>query len=1052
MKSVRLLYLIFFLSGATGLVYQVIWVRLTGLVFGNTSHAIAVVLGAFMAGLALGSWRLGRRTDQTQNPLRMYGVMEIGIGISAALVPIVFRSLDNLYWALAPSIEGIPGADGLVRFLTSFIVLLVPTFLMGGTLPALTRFFTHAVEEVEGKVAVLYAVNTFGAAAGTLAAALYLIPTLGNTITTLIVATLNLIIGAAAIWLDSKVSEEKSLEQTASAEDTERASDPRVDRLVLLTLGASGLVAMIYEVAWTRALSAMIGSSTYAFSIMLVTFLVGIALGSAIISKRRPAANLKVLGRLQLGVAIGGTVFLVGYIVAPLILITLMRAFHYSFPAILTTQFICCAALMIFATLCMGATMPVASQLYSSKFSLLGRSIGNIYSVNTLGAIAGSLIAGFLLIPLVGTERTILAGLFINSAVALVLLSETESKRNVAKWAAMGLLILSTLSMRGGVFWAPDMLDRGVLIYAQQFDVRPELSIAEHYADTDVVYFKEGNNATISVRKGENYLGLRTNGKVDASNKDDMQTQLLIGYLPVLYHPAPRSAMIVGYGSGVTVGATAAFNELEEIDCIEIEPAVLGAAPLFADLNRKSYENPVVKVTYADARHVMNIARKQYDIIISEPSNPWIAGVASLFTSDFYERAAQVLKPDGVFAQWVQLYELDPEDLRMILREFQEKFPEISVWNTGGDLILIGTRQPQQLDISRVKRLMDSDPTIAYDLRDYLGMSKPEGILAYYVMSTDGVREFAQTDRRNSDDHPLLEFHAPRQLFVQTRELNVELLYDAKDGLVPPGAIVEDREAVYSALVEPFLATSRSNYANQAMANLAQAPRREDASLYIAMARIAIDAGNFLSADEALRKASTALRPGSPLIGETEELWGLLNERLGDSAEAIEHYRVAVEAEPTRSLSLRKLAELNAENKEWLMAASWMEQYLATKPPNLGHNWAILGDYYLAGKEVEKALTALETAINTDPYSYWARYRLATLFETKDNRDEAILQYEFIVKYAYDRDPDIYLKLAELYKTAGRMDDVRALAAKGLRMFSTNTEIYRLYREVNAGD
>ena len=210
---------------------------------------------------------------------------------------------------------------------------------------------------------------------------------------------------------------------------------------------------------------------------------------------------------------------------------------------------------------------------------------------------------------------------------------------------------------------------------ARSFESRPELTISEHYQDTDVVYFKDGNNATISVRKGEDYVGLRTNGKVDASNKADMITQFMIGYLPILYHPAPRSTMIIGYGGGVTVGAMTAFKEVEEIDCLEIEPAVVGAGPQFAEFNRKSYENPKVHIMYNDARNYMNVTRKQYDVIISEPSNPWIAGVASLFTSEFYERAAQVLKPDGVFAQWIQLYELDPEDLRMILREVQDKFP-----------------------------------------------------------------------------------------------------------------------------------------------------------------------------------------------------------------------------------------------------------------------------------------------------------------------------------------------------------------------------------------
>jgi spermidine synthase len=1048
LNSKSILYVIFFLSGATGLVYEVIWVRLTGLVFGNTSHAISTVLGAFMAGLALGSWKLGHRADRTENPLRMYGLLEIGIGISAAVVPLVFRALDTFYWSVAPSVSAIPGGGGFIRFGASFVILLTPTFLMGGTLPVLTRFFTENVNEVERKVGVLYALNTFGAAAGSLAAALVFIPVLGNMRTTLIIAAVNVAIGLFAIWLSERSPDtEREAEQPALLMEEPLPSNPGADRLILLTLAVSGFVSMMYEVSWTRALSAMIGSSTYAFSIMLITFLVGIALGSSIISRRKPAATLRLLGLLQLGVAIGGLVFLVGYLVAPYALVALIRAFFYSFPAILTIQFILCAALMIFATLCMGATFPVASQMYSSKFVFLGRSIGNIYSVNTLGAILGSLLAGFVLMPIIGTERTILAGLFFNSAMALLLLTESKSGR-IAQAAALILLLVATVSMRGQLFWHPDSMDRGILVYSRQIEARPELTINEHYEDTDVVYFKEGNNATISVRKGENYLGLRTNGKVDASNRDDMITQLTIGFLPGFYHPNPKNALVIGYGSGVTVGAAAAIPELEEIDCIEIEPAVVSAGPWFSEINRKSYENPKVKVTFNDARNYMNMTRKQYDIIISEPSNPWIAGVASLFTAEFYDRAAEVLKPDGVFAQWIQLYELDPEDLRMILNEVQRKFPEVSVWITDSDLIMIGTRSPQKLDVGRVARIAKADPSMMRNFRDFLHIDRPEGLLAYYVMSTEATRRFASSARRNTDDRPLLEFHAPRQLFRNTRDLNLDLLYEAKDGLLPLGAVVPDPENVYTGIIEPFLFFKRTNLANQAMALLAQVPRKEDASLQLSIAMLNIDSGNFDRAEESLKQADAMMKPGSPLFGEKEELWGLVYESLGATDRAGEHFRRSFEAEPSRPLPLRKLADIAAKEQSWKEAAEWMEKFVDTKPPSLGHYWAMLGDYRLAAEQLDGAVQALETALQVDPYVFWAHYRMARVFENRKDTENAIKEYEFIMRYAFDRDPDVYVKLAKMYKDTGRKRDALRVLAKGARILPTNPSIYRLYREI----
>jgi spermidine synthase len=1052
MKSFRILYLIFFLSGATGLVYEVIWVRLTGLVFGNTSHAISVVLGAFMAGLALGSWWLGRKADHVESPLRFYGLLEIGIGISAALVPFVFRSLDTVYWALAPSLNNIPGGNGLLRFLTSFAILIVPTFLMGGTLPVLARFFTEAVQEVQRKVGVLYALNTFGAACGTLAAALFFVPYLGNTRSTFLIAALNILIGLSAILMSRRAALSGPVEPPVAV-FTESRGSTTSDRLVLVSLAMSGFVSMVYEVAWSRALTAMIGSSTYAFSIMLVTFLVGIALGSSIAVKWR-SAGLRLLGLIQLGIAAGAVVFLGGYLVAPYILLGLLKALSYSFPAVMTSQFLLCASLMIFSTVCMGAALPVASQIYSNKLKVLGRSVGNIYSVNTLGAIAGSLAAGFVLVPLLGTERTILAGLFVNSAVAALVLSAPGAERrpNLAKWAALGLLIVATLSMRGGVFWAKEMLDRGILVYARSFEERPQLRISENYQDTDVVYFKDGSNATISVRKGEDYVGLRTNGKVDASNKADMITQLMIGYLPVLYHPSPRSTMIIGYGGGITVGAVTAFKEVEEIDCLEIEDAVIGAAPEFAEFNRKSYENPKVRIVYDDARNYMNVTRKQYDVIISEPSNPWIAGVASLFTSEFYERAAQVLKPDGVFAQWIQLYELDPEDLRMILREFQEKFPHVSVWVSSGDLIVIGTRQPQHLNLSRWVQLAADDPRLVREMRDYLKIPRAEGLLAYYVMGSDTVQKFSANAGHNSDDLPLLEFHAPRQLFRETRTLNVNLLYENKDGLIPEGTEPENPERVYSSLIEPFLDMERPNLASQALGFLSQTPRSNDSSLHLARAHIAYDRGDLQTSNSELTQAAAIVNPGDPLIASIEEMRGLIKEKFGDAGGAIEHYKASVEAEPERELPLKRLSELYAIQKDYVNGAMWMERYIATSPLALGHQYGILGDYYLAAQDSENAIKALRKGLEVDAYSFWARYRWAQLHEEQKDLKQAALQYEAALRYGFDREPELYVRLAKVYQAEGRTSDALKLIRTGMRIFPTNPDLYRLYGEIGRGD
>ncbi len=1050
----RLIYFLFFLSGATALVYQVIWVRFTGLVFGNTAYSIATVLGAFMAGLALGSWRLGPVADRVTSPLRLYGILELFIGLSAALVPFLFGSMDFVYRTLSPTLSSIAGAELLVRFVASFTLMLVPTFLMGGTLPTLTRFFVANEHEVERKVGVLYGLNALGAALGSLLAALVLIPGLGSMRTSFMMAAVNVFIGLFAIGLDH--GHRKALtpvEETVGSEE-EQLREPGNDVLVLGTLALSGLVAMIYEVTWTRALTAMIGSSTYAFSIMLVTFLVGIGSGSWIIGRWRPPASLGLLGLMQLGIAVGGLVFLIGYLAAPYILLGLIRASFYSFPAVLTTQFVMCFLLMVLATLFMGASFPIAGQLYARRVRIIGRRIGSVYSVNTVGAILGSLLAGFVLIPIIGTERAILAGLFLNAAMALILLTREKVRPySFCRWVALGLLLVAAVSMRGGFFWDPNLMDRGILIYAKQLDARPELKISEHYQTTDMVYFAEGHNATISVRRGENYTGLRINGKVDASTGDDMRAQLLMAYLPGFHHHSPESALVIGYGAGVSAGAIAALPEVQRVDCVEIEPAVISAAPWFAEVNRKSYEDPKIRIIYNDGRNYLNTTRHRYDVIISAPSNPWIAGIGNLFTSEFYQRASEVLNPDGVFAQWIQVYKMDPEDLRMILAEFQRQFPEVSVWNAGtGDLILIGTRQPQNLDLSRVERIVAENETIRRDFRVHLGMTDATGIMAYYVISSPQVRDFAATHQRNTDDHPVLEFHAPRNLFMETRDLNLKLLYERKTGLFPPGATIPDPARAYIAVVPPLLGMNRSNLVNRAMTLLVKAGWNQETVLYLVIARLNLDSGALESAKNALTRVDELSGEEDPHLGEREELWGMLKEKMGATREAIQRFRRVVAMDPSRDYSLLRLARLNAELKLWKDAMAWMERYITTKPVPIALYWALLGEYRLAAGQMEPGLEALETALRHDPYSFQAHNRLADLFIQQKAYDRAIEHLELLTKYAFDRDPNLYIKLADLYTSSGRMSDARRLLRKGARIFPADLNIHRLYRRVRSGE
>jgi spermidine synthase/predicted negative regulator of RcsB-dependent stress response len=704
---------------------------------------------------------------------------------------------------------------------------------------------------------------------------------------------------------------------------------------------------------------------------------------------------------------------------------------------------------MVLATFFMGATFPVAGQLFFSRIEILGRRIGSAYSINTVGAILGSLTAGFFLVPFLGTERTVLVGLFLNSALALFLLAEIKGAFAIARWAAIGLLLTATVSMRGELFWDPSSMDRGILIYARQFETRPELLIEEHYTDTDVVFFAEGKNASISVRRGNNYVGLRTNGKVDASNGEDMTTQLLLSYLPGFHHQSPEKILVIGYGSGVSAGAATVFPEVERVDCVEIEPAVVEAGPWFEEINRGSYDHPKVNIIYGDARNYLNISPETYDIIISEPSNPWIAGVGSLFTAEFYELAASALNPDGVFAQWIQLYELSPDDLRMVFAEFQRQFPEVSVWDMGvGDLVLLGSREKFYLDVERMDRIVGADSTVRRDFRDQMSLSDPIGMLAHYVMSTDQVREFSVGALRNTDDHPLLEFHAPRNLFAQTWDLNAGLLSEYKFELFPPGLPEEDHERAYVAIIEPLLSKRESGFAGQAVRELAVLERTAEESLYIAMARLNIDSRQFDDAEESLLRAEELTGDADPYMVEREALWGLLREEMGDRTQAMLHYIRVATRDPTRVDVIRRLAELNAQLQIWDEAVYWMQRYVQTEPDPIAFYWSLLGEYLMAGERTDEAQNAFRTALGFEPYSYLARFSLAEVLEEHGDLEGAIAHLEFLTVYALDRNAEIYTRLARIYIANQMWAEAERVLDKGARIFPTHTDIYKLRRSL----
>ena len=560
-----------------------------------------------------------------------------------------------------------------------------------------------------------------------------------------------------------------------------------------------------------------------------------------------------------------------------------------------------------------------------------------------------------------------------------------------------------------------------------------------------------------------NYVGLRTNGKVDASNGNDKKTQLLLSYLPGLHHASAEDVLVIGYGSGITTGAATVFPQTRRVDTVEIEPAVVAAAPWFAAYNRRSWENSKVRLIEDDARNFLNVANEHYDIIISEPSNPWIAGMGNLFTADFYELVARSLRSDGVFAQWLPLYELSPQNVRMVIAEIQRHFPEVSIWHMDeADVIILASGQPLRFNAEELDRLWTSDASVRRDFREFLKLNRPLGLLSQYIMDASGARDFAGSPPRNTDDKPLLEYNAPRNLYAKTGSLNIELLNEHKTRLLPAGLSSAESEQALVAIIDPMLRMNRFEFADKAIRELARMPRGNDTGLYLSMASATIHTTQFAAAEDALlnaeQAAEMAAEPatasvdgmGSNYAAYLQELRGRLMERRGNRIAAIRHYTNASNLDASRPDYLLKIANLYAVQRQWESAAEWMRRYIQTDPYPVANYWELFGDYALAAGREGDAVAAFQSALEHDPYTFQARLQLAAMHEQQGAAEKASELLEFLTQYAVDRSPDVYSRLAKLYTTQQKWADARRVLNKGVRIFPTSVDLFKQREELQS--
>jgi spermidine synthase len=776
--------LLLFGSGLCALIYQVAWLRELRLVFGASTAASAAVLGIFMGGLGVGGLVFGKRAATAPRPLLLYARLEAAIAIASALTPIFVLIARWLYAAVGGTPTLGLGGGTVARLILAAVVLGVPTLLMGGTLPAAAQAVTRPGDVGRRDLAILYGSNTLGAVAGATLSTFVLLEALGTRRMLLTACVLNLVVAAIAMFLATRMSDRVVADEPAAADEE---SAPPVDVSPRFTLAAAALVGFVFllmELVWYRMLAPVLGGSSYTFGLILGVALAGIGAGGvayAMFGGRKPATltgfalscALEAVA-LALPFAFGDWIAIWAATLRPL-----GSVGFYGFVAGWTAI----TAIVVFpAAFVSGVQFPLIIALYGRGRADVGRQVGNAYAWNTAGAIAGSLAGGFGLMPLLtapGCWRfaaAILAGL---GLVAVALAEKPRMSQLAAPILAAGVA-LGLLAKPG-----PTAAWRHGSVGVGRAPTTGSPNSFEDWARDlrrNTRWQRDGVESSVGLNDKSGWAFI-VNGKVDGNARSDASTQVMAGLMGTIIHPEVHRAMVVGLGTGSTAGWLGQVPTMERVDVVELEPTILEVARRCAAVNRNVLDNPKVHITIGDAREVVGTTRSNYDLIFSEPSNPYRAGIASLFTAEFYRAASARLGEDGLFVQWLQAYNVDAQTIRTIYATLASVFPEVETWVTEeSDLLLVAAKKPVTYDVARLRARIAQEPWKTALGRVWRA-DDLEAVFARYVANAGFARDIAhlEGDKLNTDDMTRVEFGFARGLGVRAHQFEVTELRAAAE-------------------------------------------------------------------------------------------------------------------------------------------------------------------------------------------------------------------------------------------------------------------------------
>jgi len=764
--------LCFVLSGAAGLVYEVVWSKQIAYLLGSSLHSVAVVVAAFLGGLALGARFLGGPLSRSGDPGRRYAVLEFAVAGSGLLILPLLRALDPAVGQLYRSLGGEGIAFMLARVVLLFIVLVPPAALMGATLPVLVARCERGA--LGAGLAWLYALNTLGAVAGSLLGGFLLLPGWGLTLSTFAAAALNLVAGGLAWGASARLPRVAPREVAASAAPTPLL--PEAARPVLGAVFAlSGFAALVLQLAWVRLFGLVLGSTVYSFSAVLGVYLAGIALGSALVSHwLGRIRSARPLALAQFAIAIASLAGIQAWPGLPGAMLAMGERMGTSWSGLLLAQLGLVVPVLAVPCLLLGAVFPLTTRLLQAGEG--GEATGRAYALNTLGTIAGSLVAGFVLLPGLGIQGSVLLAATLSCVAGLACLWLPGTERPTRGGLVVTAVALAAAGLAAVVAprWDPMLMSLGTYRPFHARNLLQSFQQAGGVGDPTrqvasaqkVLFYREGLNASVLVAtdlEGRRRW-MRVGGKID-SGTGDMLTQVMLGLLPAAMADRGARTLIVGHGSGASAAAALAAG-VGPTEIVELEPAVIEASRLFHETGADPLDDPRVTLRLEDARTRLMHGAGGYDLIISQPTNPWIAGVNSLFTVDFYRRVRAQLATGGVFGQWIQIYELSPATFHTLLRSFLEVFPDAQVfcmWNSL-DVLLIAAPSGRPLSLARLETPAAQEQVRLARLERALQVSD------FYVGPASLLSSLVADAPLNTDDRPIVEYRAPRDVIEVGRD------------------------------------------------------------------------------------------------------------------------------------------------------------------------------------------------------------------------------------------------------------------------------------------